>query len=220
MTILDRLETIKQKLERLKSLDREHAIFGSEAHKYILKPRLSEDAIAQFEQEHEVALPAEYRAFLLHIGNGGAGPYYGLRSLQDALCDIRWVREAFALKNPFPHTERWNLMDQYEGTLSPEEYHDVETEYFKDKYVNGSLAICHEGCGYMTLLVVSGEERGHIWRDSRVSDGGIYAIRAWHANPRRRYNPLFSSSDDQERISFLDWYEHWLDASLHKIGAQ
>jgi hypothetical protein len=39
-----------------------------------LNPCLHESSIADFERKHGVRIPEEYRAFLLHVGNGGAGP--------------------------------------------------------------------------------------------------------------------------------------------------
>ena len=38
----------------------------------------------RFEEKHNLLLPEEYKFFLTQIGNGGAGPYYGLYSLDEA----------------------------------------------------------------------------------------------------------------------------------------
>jgi len=51
-------------------------------HQYRLNPVLDEQAILTFEKRHNVRLPEDYRAFLLHVGNGGAGPYCGVLPLE------------------------------------------------------------------------------------------------------------------------------------------
>ena len=73
---------IQTKLDRLRNLDRQFAVFGSATHKYHLNPCLSESELQQFEAEYGVKLPEDYRHFLKYIGNGGAGPDYCFLSLQ------------------------------------------------------------------------------------------------------------------------------------------
>lgn len=58
--------------------------FGATNHRFRLGSRLPEIVVAGFEERHEVALPAAYRRFLVELGNGGAGPGYGLTPLEDA----------------------------------------------------------------------------------------------------------------------------------------
>ncbi len=73
---------IQTKLDRLRHLDRQFAVFGSATHKYHLNPCLSESELQQFEADYGVKLPEDYRDFLKQIGNGGAGPDYCFLPLQ------------------------------------------------------------------------------------------------------------------------------------------
>lgn len=73
-----RLQRVQQKLQyvfvRRHSLDE----FGAEAHQFAMHAPITEHDLTAFESKHGVRLPEDYRAFLLAVGNGGAGPYYGL----------------------------------------------------------------------------------------------------------------------------------------------
>lgn len=62
--------------------DKDFQVFGAQKHQYRLNPVVSPAQIKAFEQKYHVQLPEEYVFFLTHVGNGGAGPYYGLYSLE------------------------------------------------------------------------------------------------------------------------------------------
>ncbi|MCE8245701.1 SMI1/KNR4 family protein, partial [Listeria monocytogenes] len=67
----DRLARIQAKITALKEKDVDLNLFGSESHAYKLNPPLSNQTITAFENEHQIALPQGYRAFLEQIGDGG-----------------------------------------------------------------------------------------------------------------------------------------------------
>ncbi|MGK3959353.1 SMI1/KNR4 family protein [Sorangium sp. So ce118] len=75
----ERLDGIAAKLTAVRA--RELSCFGSDAHRFALRPPATEAEVAAFEAARRVRLPEHYRAFLLHAGHGGAGPYYGLMTL-------------------------------------------------------------------------------------------------------------------------------------------
>jgi hypothetical protein len=62
----------------------------------VLNPPLAEAAAVAFEAEHRVRLPEGYREFVTMLGNGGAGPYYGLLSLE------RCAQDSGLLSRPSP----------------------------------------------------------------------------------------------------------------------
>jgi SMI1 / KNR4 family (SUKH-1) len=122
---------------------------------------LSETDLAMFEQERGVELPADYRAYLLQIANGGAGPpEYGLGSLGSLPSDYRLP--APDLSKPFPFTRSWVWED---GETSPEGQQD-DTHY-------GVLILGTDGCAQYWALVVNGPERGKIWM---FTDVGIMPL--------------------------------------------
>ena len=200
----EKFRYVKQSLAKLKALDKNYSAFGSSSHKYLLNPTLEESEVSAFESKHAIKLPEDYRRFLTEIGNGRAGPYYGLETLEDSLfIDLDYKRESRRLNpsKPFLFTEKWNM--EFEGDSSNEqEFQAFEAEYFKDSWVNGLLRICNFGCGISLNLVVNGLEYSNIWVDDRGNDGGIYP------------DPYFGQT---ERTQFLDWYILWLNKSLDEV---
>lgn len=206
--MLKQLERIKNKLSILSYSDKKFKVFGAEKHKYKLNQCLSPEKVALFESENKCTLPEPYKLFLIHIGNGGAGPNYGLESLKDCLFnDLHYKTEKLLNPGkPFPHENNWNLsftpkhsMEENEA-LYYEELDEFENLYFSHEHIYGSIRISNLGCGIYENLVVSGSEKGNIWLDCRVNDGGICP-----------------NHENGERINFLDWYELWLDKSLEEL---
>ena len=93
--------------------DRELAIrislFGSDSHEYRLGPPLSERGLAECEERLGVQVPTEYRLFVTRIGHGGAGPYYGLFSLDGE--DSEDITEPDQIRKPFRWTQAFNPYD-------------------------------------------------------------------------------------------------------------
>ncbi|MEN7551515.1 SMI1/KNR4 family protein [Rapidithrix thailandica] len=198
----EQLEQIQQKIEELQKLDANLYIFGAHKHKYQFNPCLTEKEIQTFEEENSIQLPSGYREFLLHIGNGGAGPYYGLEPLENGRfsdLDYKDPGQLIDLSRPFPHTAAWNM--DFE-TLPEEEENGFFEKYYDDEWAKGLLRISNYGCGTTMNLVVNGSEYGNIWVDDRCNEQGIYP------------DPFF---DSENRLSFLQWYEHWLDESIKEV---
>jgi hypothetical protein len=201
----EQIVRIKQKLSLLRSRDKGFEIFGASTHRYELKSILTEEKLTVFEEKYNIKLPPDYRHFLLHVGNGGAGPYYGLVSLEDGLyhdLDYRDKDRLVDPSKPFLFEEAWN-MDLGDMEEDEDGYAKKEEEYYDEKWANGLLRLSNFGCGVSMNLVVNGGQCGIVWVDDRCNDGGIY--------PDHYF-------ENTERIGFLTWYELWLDQSLNKIG--
>lgn len=213
--------TVIRLLSDLERKDRRRSVFGSAAHDYKLNPPIPVSTIEEFEALHGIRLPDDYRHFVTEIGNGGAGPYYGLFPFGQVEDGRSWEEGDLIgdVSQPFPHVEAWNLpvsfWDQEPDVspeMPPEEQHrlveawdKVEQEhYFNSAIMNGAIPICHLGCGLWQWLVVNGEQKGFVWDDSRSDHGGI--------------SPLRDESGRQ--MAFSDWYMSWLDESLRKAGVK
>ncbi|MBS1842411.1 MAG: SMI1/KNR4 family protein [Acidobacteria bacterium] len=213
-TILD-LRQIQRDLSELR--ERKALVFGSEGHRFKLNPPLDEKGIRDFERDHGVSLPQDYRYFLSSIGNGGAGPFYGIFSLgkMDGLAGktVSW-REGDgligSLRSPFPLRESWNDLTELraleglsvDSTEFERELEKYEAAHWDSSRMNGALPISHMGCALRVWLVVTGDEAGFLWRDGRADDSGI--------------SPLLLR--DGSKARFASWYLEWLSDAL--IGVE
>lgn len=200
---------IKSKLQELRLLDKELEIFGASSHEYEFNQPIPLDELKRFEDKYEVDLPEDYKAFICEIGDGGAGPYYGIHPLQRDVGDFDPENRLELLKFDFPHKEGWNwtekILSKFDD-LRDDEYDEVAEffdsiyweEYFKDELTHGSFYITEYGCALRFLLVTTGEEKGKIWFDQRADQHGI--------------NPVLNKKGD--KLDFSDWYVEWLDKSI------
>ena len=146
------------------------------------EPCLSAADLEAFEQAHQVLLPPEYRFFLAHIGNGGAGPpEYGLRPLGTG--ESWWTDEQRAawqhfraIRRPFPFAQPWCWED--EAAPDPARLAAV---------YDGSLYLGTDGCGIDWALMVTGPQRGYVWQ---FSEAGILPC--------------------QPAMTFCEWFSRWL----------
>jgi hypothetical protein len=197
---------IKERLEKLKAADKQFQLFGAEKHKYLLNPPLSKNEILAFEKRYGIQLPADFALFLTEVGNGGAGPFYGIEPLEDMLfndLDYKKKSSKIDLTKPFPYKEPYNI--DFPEDISDEELEALEKDYYAHYHVNGRLNVSNYGCGVTIGLIVNGEDYGKMWSDDRGSEAGVY--------------PSFELGNE-DKIAFLDWYELWLDNSLKEAIPQ
>lgn len=178
-------DEIHERLALLGAIDRGRVVFGAHTHGYRLGAALSEAEVAAREAKLGVALPADYRAFLLHVGAHGAGPYYGLSSFED---QDAWRAAHVAAgtpadpTSPFPRTR---------DTFPPSEAWPS---------LDGLVLLADQGCGRQSLLVVTGEARGEVWTAFDFGPGGPSDFGPGGLVPEAR--------------DFGSWYGAWLDRAL------
>ena len=199
-----RLTSIRAKFDELARLDSDCDLADSANHNYQLNPPLQLAQIEAFEAEYGVLLPAEYRAFLMKIGDGGAGPYDGLPRLNEA--------PRTALETPFPHRDFFDVSDD----------ENLPDDAYGNQWIAGALTLSDQGCGMHDLLVISGAETGQMWQDDRSNGFGIFPLarnREELGESQEDVTPFTIAEKRKERLSFLDWYEWWLDWSLEEVKA-
>lgn len=147
MRNLQEVLAVKEKLSTLKEKDKDFRVFGSSRHRYELSAPLPETQIESFEKENHLKLPADYRAFLTEIGNGGAGPFYGIFKFE----------KAFAGCKP-------NEIFKWKSDASVKFHEDSDFDEWHD-HRRGVIEICEQGCGTYNFLVVNGSSYGEVWTD-------------------------------------------------------
>ena len=200
----------------LKLREKPVRVFGAGAHGFQLNPTLPETAVSDFERRYGVKLPADYRKFITSIGNGGAGPCYGIFPLgyaDDAFDLSPWRQDdgrVGELSEPFPFSEEWNDLSGKpsiglnDSAVGPEEteydrqWAAFEKVYWGSTLVNGAIPICDEGCALRIYLVVTGAQEGKLWEDRRAEYAGLRPVRL----------------KDGSAATFRLWYEEWLEECL------
>jgi len=210
-------------IERLRAKDGTLRIFGANGHRYRLNAPIPERDISHFESSHHIRLPNDYRQFLTEVGNGGAGPFYGVFRLNEhddgnGFCTFSEGHLVGTLSETFPHSDAWNLPPSFwaqepqpEATMSEDEVdaewakwdEQIEAQYWNQSLMNGAIPICHLGCALRHWLIVNGPCYGEVWFDNRADEGGI--------------GPLEFASG--RRHTFGTWYMSWLDEAAKKFGA-
>lgn len=191
ITLEEEIAEVAEMVRELRAADTGFRVFGSEAHRYALRPTLSEPELARFEAEHRVSLPEDYRLFLRTVGDGGAGPYYGLESLETSALH-RNVGGLFPFVEPaeIGPAEAAAGWVRHERTgflyVGGDAFHD-----WMDADEPGTLEISHQGCAIYSYLVLTGPARGTVW------DGCEEII--------------------PQGIGFLPWYRAWAETSLRRV---
>jgi len=142
-------EQTRKKIEQLDLLDKQRQVFGAQSHDYRLYPTLTTEEISQFENWLGAPFPGDLQAFYREVGNGVAGPHYGLL-------------EAGAVTGYRPgeiYTDAAKLR-----AMSGDGSRESEDGYFevnKDS-ITGLMTIIDEGCGHETCLITTGPRAGEV----------------------------------------------------------
>ncbi|MFD5326568.1 SMI1/KNR4 family protein [Streptomyces sp. NPDC127092] len=203
---------VRERVLRLGELPGAEKVFGARGHGFRLGPVMGEEQLRALEAELSVGLPEQYRSFLLQVGAGGAGPDYGLMtpSLGDGGWQWRGIGLAYSARpttaafagRPFVAEVLQGELDaldtqepERDAFASDEEFRrahaawDARYEELYDAQEAGAVFLGEKGCGYTSLLVMTGPHRGAVWEDLRPADGGI----------------------EPTGQDFAPWYRGWLE---------
>lgn len=178
---------LKKLVAKAAKADPEYKVFGASSHKYCLNPVISLKEVRQFEMEYHITLPEEYVFFLTKVGNGGAGPYYGLYSLEKLKC----YNDANNPDNPV-FIDNSLTLEKWQDTINAmDDCTDEEYDQIESRILSGALKIGTQGCTFGNLLMCQGSETGKI----------VYDDVDWFFD-----KPPFLTG-----MTFLDWYEQFFE---------
>ena len=177
---------IKKLVRYAGEVDSERAVFGSSSHQYLLNPVISLGEVSAYEEKYNVDLPEEYKFFLTKVGNGGAGPYYGLYPLEKLPVYHEYIAESGKTAWIDETLTRDIWAEQMKELKSSD---DPAYDRIMQKIVGGLNVIGTQGCTFDHLLMNSGSEKGRI----------VYID--WNLLPENV--PRLTG------LTFLDWYEQF-----------
>ena len=163
------LARIRRKLPEAKARDKRLAVFGARKHRYELRPPVDRDDVAAWEVAAGVELPEGYKAFLTRIGNGGAGPFYGLFSLGE------WEDAG----SPTGKPSFWPGISQAEWDAVAADFDETGTDEAWDRLWQGCIYLGHQGCGQYHLLIIDGEHRGRV---VNIDEEGVMPVFAFETS--------------------------------------
>lgn len=158
---------------------------GNYVHMHLFRPVVDPEELELWEETVGFTLPEDHRCYLTCLGNGGAGPDYGIKPFGFLLTDeyqkesiYTWGQERrfhdltkrryeYELKDTVALYEEYcsrttdtEQMDRYqfEEMLWNKEKHEVDEVL----YEHGLLRIADVGCGGEIGLLLNGSHRGYV----------------------------------------------------------
>lgn len=178
---------LRDLVQKASLADPERKVFGASSHQYKLNPVLPLEDVQAYQEKYHVELPSEYVFFITEVGNGGAGPYYGIYPLNIDEPGVENVGAPFITSHL---TE-----NQWVGKLQPicgedrEDCSDALYEQIEAEIQRGTYAVGTQGCTYESIVVVSGPEANRIF----------YIDVGWN----------YENVPYDTGMTFLEWYENF-----------
>lgn len=222
--------------------DMEFKLFGSWGHAHLFNKVIDADLLALWEDEMQVTLPEDYRAYLTQLGNGGAGPAYGLSEF--SFTSNPCVSETCLYSDTQAETfndvaKQWYEQEQHtdkelyqryfeEHPNAPKlEYGDWDQQIFGpilDKrmhqlFSQGMLFIANQGCSNDVFLILNGSHRG--WCHITSSDYD-YSYPLWTATFTRPQETHPISWDEYKNtvFAFDKYMQRYINAIMDTVEQQ
>lgn len=208
---------MREQLAELRRRDPGHKVFGASKHQYRSTP-VPPAEVARLEATLGVPLPPEYRQFLLDVGHG-AGPYYGVWSPAESLTEVQGLAQEYEAEEGKP------VRSAGQFPLTADDLRVIEAKFAagdkspaaeRDWPCSGCLPVCHQGCAFWSVLVLTGEFVDRIW------DVGCFVGYSGEWLPARRPPGWWEFGMPHPRElprlpsppTFGEWFAGWVERCL------
>jgi hypothetical protein len=219
---MERLEQLKSKINKLRALYEELGIdeiaycWPDNREGNNASTSISEEDITAIEAELGARLPAEYREFLLFVGDINVGPGNRFYRLKESL------RENSHCEFPLKEPRLGQMSVEVQQKSSDQRWELFDTQLKEWSFVpkdHGVLERCDYGCDIKAVLIIRGFYEGKIWlQNGDVAYYGPFgAAEELHDLSGAIESELSNSPKD---FSFMEWYEHWINCRLKELESE
>lgn len=167
---MDYISEIRALAEEGLRRDPEYKIFGANHHHWKFGEPVDMQKIRDFERDLNVKLPEAFVRYLTELGNGGAGPYYGIYSLEK-IRENSAYSETMHLPVMLDHSrtaEYWtDFAKRYEALEDQfdllDEVQLQEYQHMQLSVMAGGIFINTPGCTMNSLLMCRGAAAGEVF---------------------------------------------------------
>lgn len=218
---------VREGLAELGRLDPGYRLFGASTHRYALAPPVEPQLVEAVETALGAPLPEGYGRFLTELGDGGAGPYYGVLPLEGSVLRAaamtgrrvpkgtpasELVEGLPAFVRDFPLEADVDFAevvgaptdwDEQVALLEADPDYEARWDELRDEhraspFDGGWIPISDYGCGDLLFLVLRGPRRGTVWANGLDSATGLYSL----------------------EVGFEELYERWLGDALDRARSK
>ena len=185
---------------------------------YVLNNKLTRAQVEQFEAMANIALPADYKEFLLHIGDGAVRDRQFPLSLSHARdCLETSIRNSAGFEYmslPFS-VESCNCYYGEEFDEIDDDISDEELDKIRIEAAQGVLTVHDDGCGYYIVLVVAGDLKGKLYYIDTCHGQGAHLV----SDSFSEYYLKWLNRKITERLAFLEQHDKFECVITHvKLG--
>lgn len=189
------IQRIKDVLEYARLWEYDLTVFGSNGHLYCLNAVVDESALTTWETAHGLVIPQDYRDYLTKVGNGFAGPGYGITPFNLGGFKPEW-------KEPCLHAPEFEdeydrlaneITELYEKDAGDDQEEILYDALYKRFNQDGVLEIGTGGCAGINAIALNGSTKGFYL--SLVDELEYY-----------RVGELGTGSKP-----FAEWFMEWVD---------
>jgi len=183
-------EEIIEILNQTQKMDEKYENFGASSHRYRLNPPIEPSFVRRVEERYGFLLPEDYFRFITEVGDGGAGPDYGiypftelLKKGTDPRAERFWEEYRQSLAKPFAprkmmadEVEEYSITTQEGYDRNPDRFYIYEKpEPYDLCDTDGFYVLGTHGCQWDFGLIISGDWRGKVFDTDNESAYGFVA---------------------------------------------